>query len=121
MPMDFLDQKVILVYIQQYNSIKSNFLIFVIGVYIKGKYSSNVQQDGNQNLTSSVDMNKKLEEITPLLHQATISSSNAIDQDVEQNGNINNSNNGSRNGSHKSNHRKRVKTKSGRKTAQLND
>lgn len=64
------------------------------------------------------DTNKKLEEITPLLYQATISSTNSAEpNDGEPNANANASGISGRSGSHKSNHRKRVKTKLSRKTA----
>lgn len=89
---------------------------------LTGKYSTNNSPDessnnvNGSNISSAVvDANKKLDEITPLLHQASISSNNSLDQDDETSANAGNSSN--RNGAHKSNYRKRVKTKLSRKTA----
>lgn len=117
--MDFLDPKV-----HFYCTIR----IINLGKLIEflksllGKYSSNSFQDdnispnGNQTTTSTTDTNKKLEEITPLLHQASISSTNSIEHGGESSANANPSSTATRNGAHK-NYRKRVKTKLSRKTA----
>lgn len=92
---------------------------------MSGKYSSNSFPDdnsrvnGNQGVSvSTIDANKKLDEITPLLNQARISSSNSnsVEHDDEPNTNPT-SNNSNRGGNHKSSYRKRVKTKLSRKTA----
>lgn len=92
----------------------------MISFLFSGKYSSNNSPDDNTNnvngsISTTTDANKKLDEITPLLHQASISSTNSLEQDDETNVNVVNGSN--RSGAHKTNYRKRIKTKLSRKTA----
>lgn len=91
-----------------------------------GKYSSNNHPDESTNNingnvpSSTVDTNKKLDEISPLLHQqASISATNSHEPvDEASNANAANGNNrAGGGGAHKTNYRKRVKTKLSRKTA----
>lgn len=79
--------------------------------------------NSNQNTTTTLtEATKKLDEIMPLLHQASISSNNnSMQYDGERNNNNHNNNSGvigsnGRSNSHKS-YRKRVKTKLSRKAA----
>lgn len=88
-----------------------------------GKYSANNIPDDYIGFNQSTikndtanETNKKLDEITPLLHQASISSAKTCDTEVNAApSNLNNGANTSRN--HKSSYRKRVKTKLSRKSA----
>lgn len=98
-----------------------NRYLYSFLLLFSGKYSSNNSPDDNTNnvngrISTTTDANKKLDEITPLLNQASISSTNSLEQDDETNVNVGNGSNRS-GGAHKTNYRKRIKTKLSRKTA----
>lgn len=98
--------------------IKQNWFPLISGKYSskKGGPDDSTNLNGAQNVTAaSIDANKKMEELAPLLHQARISSTSPADRDGETSANT--SGHSNRSSSHKSSYRKRVKTKLSRKTA----
>lgn len=118
--MDFSGPKVnfLLIHLTE---LKNIYLVFVSNIPL-GKYSANNCPDDDSNnvvngsvLPATGNANKQLDEITPLLHQASISSPNSLEQDDETNANMGSGNNCS--GALKTNNRRRVRRKYSRKIA----
>lgn len=115
--MDSLDQMVSTSDPSHYQLQLNQSMLFSAGKYTSSSFlEDSIPAHATQAQTqATIDANKKLEEITPLLHQASISSPNNADNDGERSSNAASSSN--RNGVNKASYRKRVKTKLSRKTA----